>query len=162
MIDEWIDNALSTYTAAEPLTGLEQRVINRLHKARDSERRRRIGIVSWALAISVLASLIIAVTSLRTTPQMSQLTPSTIALAPPLAAPSRKAPSRTRRRSAVPKRFPQPNPEPITSQERDLLALATRQPAVALHALAGLQKKSDEPIEIQEIQIEPLQSDGNQ
>jgi hypothetical protein len=51
---------------------------------------------------------------------------------------------------------------PITTEERALLAFVAQHPADAQQAFAELQKRSNEPIEIQPIQIPPLQSDGAQ
>ena len=155
MIDQWIDRALSTYAAAEPMAGLEERVLNRIRIA-DSERRRRSRIMNWALAIPILASLIISAVVLRTTPQKLELPPPKIALASLLAPPGSNVSSKPRRQMSI------PLPAPITGDERALLALATSQPAAAVQAFGDLQKKSNEPLEIEEIKILPLQSDGNE
>lgn len=148
-----MDDALSGYSAAEPVAGLEERVLNRIRIAEAS--RRRSWFVRWAFAFPVLASLLVAAVVLRTTPaeQRLDLAPPPIASAPPVVRPVPVS-KRERHWSA-------PRPPAATEQERALLTLATCEPE-ALQALADLQKKSNETLEIQAIQIAPLESDGNQ
>ena len=50
----------------------------------------------------------------------------------------------------------------MTDEERALVAWVSRAPSEAAQVFADLQKRSAEPIEIQPIQIPPLQSDGAQ
>ena len=58
-LDKLIDGALSVYSRAEPLAGLEDRVVNRVRLAEVSRRRRW----HWALAVTVpvLAAILIVV-----------------------------------------------------------------------------------------------------
>ena len=53
-------------------------------------------------------------------------------------------------------------PKSLTHEERALLAFVERDPAAAVQAFDEWQRKSTEPLEIQAIEIQPLQSDGNQ
>ena len=53
-LDKLIDGALSAYSAAEPLAGLEQRVLGRVRAAQASRRRRW----RWALAAATVAALV--------------------------------------------------------------------------------------------------------
>src|ERR1017187_9325760 len=50
-------------------------------------------------------------------------------------------------------------PVPLSSEERALLALVARAPDQAREALLDLQRRSTEPIQVEEIRIEPLRSD---
>ena len=149
MLDEWIDGALAGYSAAQPLAGIEERVLYRV--------RRRARIVRWAWTTPALASLLLAaVIVVRTTPveqQSLNLSPPITPSAPPLI---RIMPLRPA------KRFRVAAPKSLTHEERALLAFAERDPAAALQAFDELQKKSTEPLEIQAIEVQPLQSDGNQ
>jgi len=157
MLDDWIDGALSGYSSTEPLAGLDDRVLRRIRAAEAA--RTRSG-VRLALAFPTLASLLVASIVLWTTPpeQPLVLPAPRIASAPTLAHRTVFAPQYQVWGAAghVQERKP---PPPITDQERDLLALLTRAPG-ALQALADLQKKSSEPLEIEPIQIQPLPSDG--
>jgi hypothetical protein len=146
MIDEWIDDALADYSTAQPLAGIEERVLNRV--------RRRSRIAKWAWATPALASLLLAaVIVVRTTPGEQQ----SLNLSPPSASP---APAFMPMRPA--KRFKTAAPKSLTREERALLAFVHRDPAAAVEAFDELQKKSSEPLEIQSIEVQPLQSDGNQ
>jgi|HubBroStandDraft_6_1064221.scaffolds.fasta_scaffold69890_3 hypothetical protein len=146
MIDQWIDDALVGYSAAEPLAGIEERVLNRI--------RRRSRIARWAWATPALASLLLAaVIAVRTTPGEQQ----SLNLSPPSAAP---APTFIPMRPV--KRFKIAASKSLTREERALLAFVRRDPAAAVEAFDELQKKSSEPLEIQSIEVQPLQSDGNQ
>jgi hypothetical protein len=61
------------------------------------------------------------------------------------------------KRKALP-RLPQfPAPAPVTNEERALLAFVTRAPKEAQAALIDWQQQSLEPIQIEEIKIQPLQ-----
>ena len=77
----------------------------------------------------------------------------------PRVATKRLAKSRPARQRPLPKQEQFPAPRPITAEERALLALVREHPAHAQEVFVALQK-SREPIEIQAIQIPPLQSDG--
>jgi hypothetical protein len=148
MIDEWIDEALASYSAVEPLAGIEERVLNRI--------RRKSRIAKWAWATSALASLLLAaVIVVRTMPEQQSLN-----LSPPLA-PSAPTLIRTMPFKPV-KRFRVAAPKSLTGEERALLAFVESDPAAAAQAFDELQKKSSEPLEIQSIEVQPLQSDGNQ
>jgi hypothetical protein len=73
---------------------------------------------------------------------------------------------RTPTPSPSPKSLPRqeqfPAPSPITGEERFLLAFIEIHPTEARDAFAELQKRTNEEINIQAIQIRPLQSDGVQ
>src|SRR5437899_8565804 len=58
-LDRMIDGALATYSGAEPLAGLEERVLNRVRVAEAERPRPRLW--RWVLAGSVLAALVVAI-----------------------------------------------------------------------------------------------------
>jgi hypothetical protein len=163
-LESIIDGALSTYSSAEPLAGLEERVLNRIHGAEAG--RRRFGPWRWTAAVSALAAMVVAAIALRPrhTPDVRQT--SFVAATPPPSRPERRVgPKRSARtatrRALSPKSYPKqaqfPAPAPLTVEERALLAFVE-----APRAFAELQKRNNEPIEIQPIQIAPLQIDGAQ
>src|SRR5262249_48632423 len=134
MTDEELDRILAAgladYSAAEPRTGLEQRVLARVRAA----ERPANGI--WgrlALTVPVVAALLIAAVLFRTKPQV----PAKVASAQPPAvteparvreAPAAVHPRRVARRAAakqtvVFRRDQFPMPAPLSPEERALLDL---------------------------------------
>jgi hypothetical protein len=139
--------ALAQYANAEPLAGLEQRVLQRVR----SEGRRRVGRWPWALAASVAVAGMFAVLWVRTAPQT--LGVSAVAPRPPQIV-ARAAVPKSARRQTLPKRRVFPTPVPLSGQERALLAFAAHAPDLA----RDLRSRIDEPIQFTEIKIAPLES----
>ncbi len=158
-LDRILDDALASYSLREPRAGLPARVMARV---------RSEGAVSrgwwWCLAVAaaVLACVAIAIR------------PRPATLAPPEAAkgveqvlveqvpvpPRRDAPRReahARRMRSLPRRESFPSPAPLTPEERALVALVQQAPEAA-RQLA----QPDRPLEIEAINIPPLQMDGLQ
>jgi hypothetical protein len=54
-LDQWLDEALSEYSAAEPRFGLEQRVLNRVH-GEEQVRARRWNVWRWMPAFAAIAA----------------------------------------------------------------------------------------------------------
>jgi hypothetical protein len=166
-LDRTIDSALAGYSNAEPLAGLEERVLYRVRGA-EAGRRRVLG---WAGVIAIAVSVGMAVIVVRAPRHLESKTytvgipaltrPVPAVETPRVATKQRAKPHRLRPRP-VPKQEPFPAALPITTEERALLTFVGQHPADAQHLFADLQKRSAEPIEIQRIQIPPLQSDGAQ
>jgi hypothetical protein len=170
-LDDLIDGVLPGYSSAEPLEGLEARVLQRVQAA--GAARRSPWFYRLGFAIPVLAALLFAGFALRmgwdSQPRATNATqkaavsvpspptPLQPSLAPAIkgAEPKHSAPVRS-----LPKEEYFPAPTPVTDEERALVAWVGRAPLEAEEAFAGLRKRSAEPIEIQPIQIPPLQSDG--
>jgi hypothetical protein len=166
-LDRMIDAALPAYSDAEPLAGLEQRVLSRIEIAGSASRRRVW--LPWAIAASIVMAAAVSTIALRTkrrtSPQIAVVMRAPeLPKAPPIQQVRQVSTQRPRRPSpkALPKQERFPAISPITSQERALLALVTQHPAEARQAFADLQKRNSAPIEIQTIQIRPLLSDGVQ
>jgi hypothetical protein len=160
-LDRGIDDALAEYSGAEPLAGLEERV---LHRVRVAARRRLFG---WAAAIAVAAALVVTVSVVRVPHHADPPTyrvgvPAVMRPAPEKSrvVTARRAKPRALRARRLPKLEQFPAPTPPTAEERALIAFVEHHPAEAEQVFAALQKRSDEPIEIQPIQIPPLRSDG--
>jgi hypothetical protein len=162
-----LEEALSSYSSEEPLAGLEQRVLNRVHAAYAPPRRRGWG---WALTASVAAGVaaagVAALVVMRPVPEPPRV-PTVIAQSPkpePLfatAQPVSKPPA-SHASQQLPKSREFPRPTPVTSSERALLALLERAPDATREAFLDFEKRSNQPIRVEEIKIEPLQSDGSQ
>jgi len=167
-LDRLIDGALAGYSDAEPLAGLEERVLNR---ARVTQARRR-RLVGWGLGLAVAASVVVVVVIWTEPRPIAKKAPmDAIAELGPQIAP-REAPVTPRRvekvsrvkrlvrQKPLPKLEQFPAPSPLTAEERALVAFVQRDPNEAERIFSDLQKRTDDPIEIQPIQIEPLQDDG--
>jgi hypothetical protein len=174
-----IDGALSSYSDVEPLVGLEERVLNRIYATRTS--RRRSTLLRWALVLSLMTPLVFMAVSIR---RKQDPVPKTgvVAGTASIGSPLRPAPLqetsppeprntavRGGRSTAVmqahlptylPKQKEFPNPASITGEERTLLSFVERHPREAQNTFAELQKRNNEPIDIQVIQIPPLKSNG--
>jgi hypothetical protein len=165
-LDRLIDGALSDYSSAEPLAGLEERVLNRVRAAEAARRRRWL----WALAAPALAAILIAILArpqpapvARVAPPPARVETAAPSL-PPLTPPAvvRQVASRPAAKiqrppspRALPKKDLFPTPSPLTSEERLLMAMAESHP----HELLI---RPVEEIEIKPIQIAPLRIDGGQ
>jgi hypothetical protein len=166
-LDRMIDSALAAYSDAEPLAGLEERVLYRVRGAVAGRRR----VLGWAGVIAIAVSVVMAAIVGRaprhleskiyivgipavTRPVPAVETPRVVAKRPPKSRPSRHM--------LLPKQRQFPAPPPVTGEEHALVAFVARHPGEARQLFAELQKQSDEPIEIQPIQIPPLQIDGAQ
>jgi len=159
-IESRLDDALASYSRQEPRPGLERRVLDRIHAG----AAPRPTFPRWAWAIPAAACLLwagILWTRHIATPDRAPVTHVAAARAPaPPRAEASPAVNRPRKRKALP-RLPQfPAAAPITNEERALLAFITRAPKEAQESLIDAEQHSAEPIRIEEIKIQPLQSDG--
>jgi hypothetical protein len=181
-LDDLIDGVLSGYSNADPMDGLEDRVLRRVQAAGAAGRSLwpyRLGFAIPALAAMLLAGIALRVgwisqpRATTATRSAAVSEPSSLAYAPPPSpAPAAqlaelKRGNKTKLRHSAPARFlPKeecfPAPAPLTDEERALVAWVSRAPIEAAQAFADLQTRSAESIEIQPIQIPPLQSDGAQ
>jgi hypothetical protein len=156
-IDAMIDCALSCYGDATPLTGLEQRVLNRIRLAESDRQGSRW--LRFALAFAMV--LVLVAVGVRVRPRNVSVpvkTARTVAAAPveSLIVPQRRA-RRSHSIRPIPKERRFPSFAPLSREERTLLAyVRLRQPG------EDPKRREDKPIEIDPIQIPPLQSDGNQ
>jgi hypothetical protein len=170
-LDRMIDSALAGYSSAQPLAGLEERVLNRV---RLSARRR---VIAWAVAGAVVASVMVAAIFVRmprapapASHDVARLQTPGPSLPVPVKEEPRVAPKHRRGRIATmraepPRPLPKleqfPSPMPITAEERALLAFVKHHPAEAKQFVAERQN-GDKPIEIEPIEMAPLQRNGAQ
>ena len=164
-LDRLIDGALASYSDAEPLAGLEQRVENRVRVARNRRRWLAWGVGAAGAASVVIVGIVIWTERRVVVPKAHEVARVTN-VAPPATVIQRavRIPVhvRAKRPKALPKLEQFPAPEPMTAEERAFVAFVTRDPTEAQQILADMRKRADAPIEIQPIQIPPLQSDGAQ
>jgi len=174
--DDLLHEALSEYRDAEPLAGIESRILARLQL---SEPSRRPFVLRWAIALACAAAIAAAIWfgSVRPTPEsMSQTkiatTPSVAQVPAPRPAPAIAASGAKvgefRRPAkphavvaapvatvahAVPSVFPLPSP--LTAQEQAFLASVQGEPDSARLAAAAA-----DALVIAKIEIKPLESSG--
>jgi hypothetical protein len=165
-LDHMLDDALARYSGAEPLAGLEERVLHRV-RAGEITRRRPVG---WAVAFALAAALLL-VAIITKTPRNPAPKPRDTARAeipviveqPRIASQHRRSRVVARRApSPLPKQEQFPGPAPLTAEERALRNFVERDPAQAQQVFAQLRKRTNDPIEIQPIQIAPLRINGAQ
>ena len=177
--NEILNSALAEYRDAQPLAGIEDRVLHRLHSC--SPRTNHL---VWRLVTVAAAAALTVVVCIGERTYVEHLHPSTrVQQQASMAVPEIKsapetAPSSSRRMQPGVKRVPSvsshgggdlangatphreqfPTPVPLTSSERALLALAQHHPAV-LQTLAT--NNIEKPIAIAPIKITPLQTTGD-
>ena len=167
-LDRRIDDALAGYADAEPLEGLEGRVMRRVRAA---GRRRAFGwAAAMAAAVVVLMTVIVARTPRVVAPKSHDVArvetvvpprPTPVAEKPRIAR-RRRVNSRIARLEPLPKLEQFPAPTPLTEEERALAVFVARYPKEAQQAFADLRKRSEEPVEIKPIEIPPLPDIGAQ
>jgi hypothetical protein len=173
-LDSMLDDALAVYSAAEPLAGLEKRVLQRLRAAEATSHRPP----RWTLAFAAAAALVLVAIVMRGPRNPAPKTEGVARVEIP--APLRPAaavdrprvtPKHDRGRIAarlspspelLPKQEQFPAPAPLTAEERVLRSFVEGHPAEAQQVFAQLQRRSNEPIQIEPIQIAPLLINGAQ
>lgn len=166
-LDHIIDKALSGYSEATPRPGLQQRLQNRIRIAESDRRRFRFLRAALAFATALLLLAIV----LRKPHAAPTITAVTHAPSPRVETRRATIPP-DRRIKVVVKRIPRtrllpkeqqfPVLAPFTGAERALIALVEYHPLEAQQMADAMQRRSNEPIDIQAIQIQPLRSDGEQ
>jgi hypothetical protein len=164
-LDKILNDALSSYSREEPRPGLDDRVFDRI---RTEGEHRSFEWLRWVVAIPAFACVLFsALMFLRTRDSLAKSWKPApiISSAAPLRRIGAGAVQTTviRRRPkhvGLPKREQFPTPAPLTAEERALLAFAVRSPKQAEKFLADAHTHTTEPLQIKEIQIEPLQDSG--
>lgn len=156
-LDGMLDEALASYAVQEPRAGLAGRVMARVRLDGAVSRR-------WWLPLAVaaaLASIAIAMVMWRSgtdrrTMAVSKVAPAMVQREVPAYQDAAREESRPGRLTpAPPKRERFPSPAPLSREERALVAFAQQAPEEALKLA-----RPDKPLEIEAIDIRPLQIDG--
>lgn len=165
-LDLLIDSALSTY--AEPRAGLETRVLK--HLAAQPARRRWL---PFAIAIPIAAACAILLALLFSHPATqppppqahnTQPAPKPNQAIPPAPTPHNHTPQPriiATRTAPAPAPLPKldvfPTPQPLSPEEQAMVRFAIHAPASEIKSVDEAQKKKDEPLNVAEIQIPPLE-----
>ncbi len=182
-LDELIDRALAGYTDAEPLAGLEERILRRVEAAPSKSHwpwyrspRFVVALASMFVVIGVVAirwrsAPAVAPAVEKTQASVQRRTESVAppqtaenlqTVRPPLPTVAGVRP-KVSAKIALPKKDRFPSDAPLTSEERALLTWSTRAPKQMRELLASLKdERTDRPVTVEPIRIEPLPSDGNE
>ena len=164
-LDKILDTALASYSQEEPQPGLHDRVLSRIRAAGES---RKFAWLPWAMAVPIFACILFLVVTLWSkrglAPKASKPAPIIAKAVPAPPVPMETVRVAVRRQKPKRFRFPKreqfPTPTPLTAEERALLAFIARSPKQAQKLLADARRRNPEPIQINEIHIEPLPDGG--
>jgi hypothetical protein len=150
-LDRVLDEAIRSYVTAEPLAGLEQRVVARTQ----TPVKRGYGRILLAVFAAIMA-----VTFFWKLGSPRKPVPVTLAAVPVpevvvKPAPVQAAAIHRRRALSLPKQAVFPTPSAVTTEEHLLLALVDDHRDQKLQVFESLQQQA-EPIEIKPIGIRPL------
>jgi hypothetical protein len=168
-LDDLIDAALPSYSAAEPRPGLQHRII--AHALAQPHRRKRLG-WAWAFAVPAIACLLLFILPRHHTVPQSAVASGPTTMTPPSIdsnIPLRTTPSPVQAEAThihsamashpathepLPKQNVFPSPSPLTAEEQALVAYNRAQ----LRATTTIPDTELEinPIHVAELQIKPI------
>ncbi len=175
-LDQLIDTALPSYSAAEPRPGIEHRILARAFAESPRQRRFRW---AWALALPAAACLLALLffaghhNSHRSTLEATATTAPATSAASPRETPATDSFSSPRKRpfthklatqpstihESLPKEDVFPSPSPLTAEERAAIALVRDPPQ--MHRQIDTAGVEINPIHIAELQIRPISPSGD-
>jgi hypothetical protein len=167
-LEQILKEGIASYASGEPLAGLENRILGRIHTTLRKPGRR----IGWQVAIAVVLAATVLL-FLPSRPQATRVQPvEVVAVASPRVSLGSRVQSanfllrtKKRHRYAIKAQLPKlpvfPAPTPLTAEEHRLIALLVRDPAGTAAAFESLRKQS-EPLQIEELTIQPLETGGGQ
>ena len=161
-LDTILDEALASYGKAEPLAGLEERIVSRVRATQRPARGKSAAIMAaMVLAVSaIVCAVLIGVFPTPSRPKPPVLVSTAGQVEDKLLPPKRvQVPAmlkpKSSRRQAAPKEPTFPMRSPVTEQERLLLVLVTRKPGAAAE-LDKFRQRQSAPIEIAPLDVPEL------
>lgn len=157
-LDTLLDAAVKTYVDAEPLNGLEDRILNRASLVR-SGRSSKFGPLLAIGATLALSCFFVAGLKHKRI-ELKNEASAVVRVPPTLPIPIYREvkTTHTHRLRRLPKRNVFPTPEPPSAEELALLNFLERNPKEAAQTFAGLQQ-IDAPLDIAPLEIKPLETD---
>jgi hypothetical protein len=165
-LDTILEKSIASYSEAEPLAGMEARIVARIGIAKKMPRRRVSGwfaVLVLGMAVAAIAGLVLIRTrpsephptavSAVSRPSHFEPAPVQVQISEPRCRPHI---ARVRRVRALPKGPVFPTPSPLTRQERLMVTLVSENPDEAAQVLDSLRQRQDEPITIAPIVIPPI------
>src|SRR5579871_956572 len=156
-LDQILDQALARYSAAQPAPGFEQRILRGIVAKR---RARGIVFMQWALPLAAVGCAVFFLGTQR--PSAPPHPEALVTKAPPPQVVEASAPIKKNargQRTALPKQPQFPMRVPITLEERAFVAFVNDAPEQALRAFNEEAVAPIAPIEIDRLEIAPLQED---
>ena len=156
-VDRILDAGLSTYADAQPIEGLEQRILRRVQEP--AVHRRPV--LLWVGAFAVAAAVVcLIVWPRQPAPPVAARTPDRPEAVRPQLKADVQEPRIVRTKRQRPRQAQFPSAWPLTREERALVSFVML-PAETLPAMANLQREIQiVPLEMQDLQIPPLQTEG--
>jgi len=172
-LHRWLDTALVEYGNTEPRPGLEARVLANLSAERERITARQGWF--WALTLAATAAVIVLAvwmesnTGLRTkvptsvttaSEQQAESKPDVLQQSRKIASPRvhRNQPVHSFEAAAVPKLDRFPSTQPLSEQERLLLAYLNQTPKQEV-MLTIAKAKSNEDLRVKDLEIQPLENE---
>jgi len=181
--DRLLRSSLETYADPGSESGLAQRILARIAAEGAREQRRRL--LGWAIALPVAACLIVLIVLLGANPKRNSASltygagvgtalpkssnaggQGSIARPPSIAARGKDVSRQPRHssRTAAPEtaqRLPKldvfPTPQPLTTEEKELVAYVAHASQAERKSLLEDQKRIDAPLTIEALEIKPLE-----
>lgn len=160
--DEILDRALARYSDAEPLAGLEERILARVRTAKG-----RVG-AGWGWAAAACAAAVVAIIPFLHVGHGQAPEQAQYAVALPIpelhvrwSFDARFRPMKKRLPRDLPKLQYFPSRTPMTAEERALARFVRESPDEAAKLFSDWQQNAAEPIKIEPIQIAPLETDDS-
>ena len=159
-LERILEEGIASYAAGEPLTGLHGRILGRIGTGGRAGRWNLgwgvvfgVGVVGMAFLLMLPAHKeVVRPVQIAAVP--SAPTGEVEVLVAPVA--DHLGKPGVKHAKALPKLPVFPTPTPLTAEERGLMALIKQDPEGTAAAFESLHKKS-EPLEIEEIVVEPLE-----
>jgi hypothetical protein len=152
-LDLILNAAIRDYSNPEPRAGLEQRI---LRHVQTTPYRHSPWRFAWALVVAaIVVVVLIAIPARRVSPPVLALLPPPVPQAAANSPSSASSPPPRTSGHPSSRRSKDPDPLPLTAEERALLRLIQEQPEQALAVLsqpAELEALTIEPLEIEELQ----------
>jgi hypothetical protein len=170
-LESILERGIASYRNAEPLAGLEERVIGRIGITEMPRRRANgwLGILALPLAGMVVAGLVLIPvkrSDLRptaaATAAVAPVRPVESAPVPVLKPQRQRSVAQVRRVRTLPKGPVFPAPSRMTGEERLMASMAATNPDEAALVFESLRRRIDDPIAIEPIVIPPISPNQGQ
>ena len=157
-LERILESGLASYRKAEPLAGLEERVIGRIGRMERPQRNANgwFGALALGLAGMVVAGLVfipVKRSEPRPVAEVRRSVSTPVRVSEPQ---QQRHVAHVGRVRTLPKGPVFPTPSRLTTEERLMAAMVSRNPDEAAEAFESLRRRVEEPIAIAPIMIPPI------